>query len=87
MTTAPTTIRISDVRTIAVPVSDHARALAFYGDILGFETRLDAPFPGGRWVEVAPPGATTSIALASAREGTSCGHRHRRAVQHRGRCR
>ena len=32
--------------------------------MLGFETRLDASFgPGQRWIEVAPPGGQTSIAL------------------------
>jgi predicted enzyme related to lactoylglutathione lyase len=65
--------RISDVRTIGVPVSDQERALQFYGGVLGFETRMDSPFPGGRWIEVAAPGATTTIALAAAREGTATG--------------
>ena len=73
MTNAPTTTRISDVRTVGVPVSDQERALAFYGGVLGFETRMDSPFPGGRWLEVAAPGATTSIALTAAREGTTTG--------------
>src|SRR5690349_18230184 len=73
MTDAPTTTRISDVRTVGVPVSDQERALAFYGGVLGFETRMDSPFPGGRWLEVAAPGATTSIALTAAREGTTTG--------------
>lgn len=73
MTTAPGTIRISDVRTIGVPVSDQERALEFYRGVLGFETRMDTPFPGGRWIEVAAPGATTTIALAAAQEGTPTG--------------
>jgi lactoylglutathione lyase len=73
MTTAPSTNRISDVRTIGVPVVDQERALAFYAGVLGFETRLDSPFPGGRWIEVAPPGATTTIALAAAQGGASAG--------------
>jgi predicted enzyme related to lactoylglutathione lyase len=73
MTGTPTTTRISDVRTIGVPVSDQQRALEFYGGVLGFETRMDSPFPGGRWIEVAPPGATTTIALAAAQEGTATG--------------
>jgi catechol 2,3-dioxygenase-like lactoylglutathione lyase family enzyme len=56
---------ISDVRTVAVPVTDHDRAIDFYVGKLGFEKRLDATFGGGRrWVEVAPPGAVTTIALA-----------------------
>ena len=70
MTTAPGTTRISDVRTVGVPVTDQERALEFYGGVLGFEVRLDTPFPGGRWIEVAPPGATTTIALTATSDGT-----------------
>jgi len=59
-----TTTRITDVATVAVPVTDQERALAFYVDTLGFEKRRDAPFgPGNRWIEVAPPGSSTTIAL------------------------
>ena len=55
---------ISHIGTVVVPVADQDRALAFYTGTLGFEVRIDAPFgPGLRWVEVAPPGAETSIAL------------------------
>jgi catechol 2,3-dioxygenase-like lactoylglutathione lyase family enzyme len=73
MTTARSRIAITDVRTVGVPVTDQDRALAFYGDVLGFETRVDSPFGGGRWIEVAPPGATTTVALAPALEGTPTG--------------
>jgi lactoylglutathione lyase len=55
---------ITDVRTISIDVSDQDRALAFFTDTLGFEKRLDAATsPTTRWIEVAPRGATTSIAL------------------------
>ncbi len=55
---------INGVRTIGVKVSDQAAATEFYVAALGFEKRLDAPIsPTTRWIEVAPPGATTSIAL------------------------
>ena len=58
---------IIDVRTVAVTVTDQDRALSFYVDTLGFEKRLDAPIsPTTRWIEVAPPGAGTSIALNGA---------------------
>jgi len=58
----PTTI--TGVRTIGVKVSDQDAATEFYVAALGFEKRLDAPIgPTTRWIEVAPPGATTSIAL------------------------
>ena len=57
---------ITDVRTVAVPVGNQDTALDFYVDVLGFEKRLDAPISETmRWIEVAPPGATTSIALVS----------------------
>jgi len=56
---------ITQVRTVTVPVSDPDRALTFYRDLLGLEVRIDAEFNGGqRWIEVAPPGAQTTVALA-----------------------
>jgi len=58
------TPQITHVGTIIVPVADQDQALEFYTATLGFEVRIDAPFaPGQRWVEVAPPGAQTSLAL------------------------
>jgi catechol 2,3-dioxygenase-like lactoylglutathione lyase family enzyme len=73
MTVTPGAIRITDVRTVGVPVSDQDRALAFYADTLGFATRMDGSFGGGRWIEVAPEGATTSIALVAPAEGSPTG--------------
>jgi catechol 2,3-dioxygenase-like lactoylglutathione lyase family enzyme len=65
---------ISDVRTVGVPVADQDRALAFYVDTLGFDKRLDAAVgPGRRWIEVAPPGAATTIALVLAHDGLTAG--------------
>jgi lactoylglutathione lyase len=59
-----TKTRINDVRTVGVPVADQDRAIAFYVEKLGFEKRMDTAFgQGQRWVEVAPLGAVTSIAL------------------------
>jgi lactoylglutathione lyase len=67
----PTTI--TDVRTVAVNVTNQDDALGFYVDTLGFEKRLDAPIgPTMRWIEVAPSGASTSIAL-NAGEGAGDG--------------
>jgi catechol 2,3-dioxygenase-like lactoylglutathione lyase family enzyme len=66
--------RITDVRTVGVPVTDQDRALEFYLDQLGFEKRLDVPFgDGARWIEVAPAGATTTIALVRSHEGLPAG--------------
>ena len=66
-----TSSRVTGVRTVAVPVTDQDRALAFYVDVLGLEVRLDAPLDelGGRWIEVAPAGANTSLALVPAPDG------------------
>jgi catechol 2,3-dioxygenase-like lactoylglutathione lyase family enzyme len=66
---------ITDVRTVGVPVTDQDRALEFYLDKLGFEKRMDAPVEqlGGRWIEVAPPGAAITIALVPTRERVATG--------------
>jgi catechol 2,3-dioxygenase-like lactoylglutathione lyase family enzyme len=59
-----TTMHITEVGTVIVPVTDQDAALEFYVGTLGFEVRIDGEFaPGERWLEVAPPGAATSIAL------------------------
>jgi lactoylglutathione lyase len=65
---------ITDVRTIGITVTNQDEALAFFVDTLGFEKRLDAPIsPTMRWVEVAPPGAGTSIALNAAEAAANIG--------------
>lgn len=66
--------RIVDVRTVGIPVTDQDRALEFYVQKLGFAKRLDVPFGDGkRWIEVAPPEATTTIALLPTHEGVPAG--------------
>jgi catechol 2,3-dioxygenase-like lactoylglutathione lyase family enzyme len=73
--------RISQVGTVIVPVSDQDRAIEFYTAKLGFEKRADVPFgEGDRWVEVAPAGAATTIALVPPREGESAGIQTRVAL-------
>jgi catechol 2,3-dioxygenase-like lactoylglutathione lyase family enzyme len=74
VTSTGTSTHISHVGTVIVPVSDQDRAIEFYTEKLGFEKRADTPFGGGsRWVEVAPAGATTTIALMPPREGDPVG--------------
>jgi catechol 2,3-dioxygenase-like lactoylglutathione lyase family enzyme len=69
-----TAMRITQVATVAVPVADHDRAIAFYTGTLGLELRFEAAFGDGqRWVEVAPTGVTTTIALAPTPEGAPIG--------------
>ncbi len=69
-----TTTRISDIGLVIVPVSDQSRALEFYVEKLGFEKRTDQPFgENDRWLEVAPPGAQTTLAIVPPREGEPAG--------------
>jgi catechol 2,3-dioxygenase-like lactoylglutathione lyase family enzyme len=64
---------ITHIGTVLVPVADQDAALAFWSD-LGFETRIDGAFgDGGRWIEVAPPGAQTSLALVPRAAGAAAG--------------
>ncbi len=64
--------RITRIGTVVLPVSDQDEALEFYTGTLGFEKRMDGAFGDGqRWIEVAPPGAATTIALVP--QGSSAG--------------
>jgi catechol 2,3-dioxygenase-like lactoylglutathione lyase family enzyme len=55
---------VSKVANVIIPVADQDRALTFYTESLGLEKRIDVPFgDGNRWIEVAPPGADTPIAI------------------------
>src|SRR3954468_7332483 len=59
-----TTIRVTDVVAIAIPVRDQDAALAFYTDVLGCDVIADDVVgPGFRWLEVRPVGSTIGIAL------------------------
>ena len=70
------TTHITQVGTVGVPVADQDRALEFYLGKLGFEKRRDLAFGNGmRWIEVAPPGAATTIALVAAGTGVPTGIR------------
>jgi catechol 2,3-dioxygenase-like lactoylglutathione lyase family enzyme len=66
MTTDAKTASVSKVANVIIPVDDQDRMLAFYTEKLGLEKRADVPFgdeEGSRWIEVAPSGAETPIAL------------------------
>jgi catechol 2,3-dioxygenase-like lactoylglutathione lyase family enzyme len=70
-----TATRIAKIGVVVVPVSDQERAIDFYVDKLGFEKRADVPFGNGyRWVEVAPPGADTTIAIVPPPPGKPTGN-------------
>jgi catechol 2,3-dioxygenase-like lactoylglutathione lyase family enzyme len=74
MTDTATETNITQVGTVIVPVRDQDQALEFYVGKLGFEQRTDIPFgKNDRWLEVAPPGAATTVALIPPREGEPVG--------------
>jgi catechol 2,3-dioxygenase-like lactoylglutathione lyase family enzyme len=55
---------INQLDLVMVPVSNQDSALDFYTRKLGFEVRTDQPYgEGDRWLEVAPPGSDTKVAL------------------------
>ena len=69
-----TKTRIAKIGVVCIPVSDQERAIEFYVDTLGFEKRADVPFGNGyRWVEVAPEGSATTIAIVPPPEGKPTG--------------
>ncbi len=67
---------ISRVKLVSIPVRDQQRAVEFYTTKLGFEVRRNEPMtPEASWVEVAPPGADTTIAIVPPPEGQPAGDR------------
>jgi catechol 2,3-dioxygenase-like lactoylglutathione lyase family enzyme len=74
MADTQTQTHIAQVGTVIVQVSDQDRALAFFTDKLGFEKRTDVPYAGDqRWLDVAPPGADTTVAIVPPMEGNPVG--------------
>ena len=66
--------KITGMRTVGIPVRDQDLAVDFYVGTLGFDKRLDADMGGGRrWIEVAPAGSATTVALVRAHEGLPAG--------------
>ena len=68
---------ITDIGAVGIPVRDQDQAVEFFTGTLGFEKRLDARMGESfRWVTVAAPGASTSVALiASPNAGAETGIR------------
>jgi catechol 2,3-dioxygenase-like lactoylglutathione lyase family enzyme len=74
MSTSKPTIQVDEVRVVGVPVTDQDRAIGFYVDTLGFDKRLDVPIgQGERWIVVAPPHGTATIALVASGKGMPAG--------------
>jgi len=75
MSTTTSRLNLTHVGRVVVTVADTDRALDFYVGALGFEKVVDVPMgpPGMRWVEVALPGAKTTIALGPPPQGQETG--------------
>jgi predicted enzyme related to lactoylglutathione lyase len=55
---------ITQVKFVGVPVSDAARALAFYTEKLGFAVATDQPMGNGqRWIELRVAHSPTRVVL------------------------
>jgi len=60
--------QITQVGRVMVPVTDQDAGIAFYTNTLGFSLVADVAFgEGERWVEVAPAGGGTALALVPPR--------------------
>jgi catechol 2,3-dioxygenase-like lactoylglutathione lyase family enzyme len=67
-------VAISSFEIISVPVSDPERAKEFYRDIVGFELLREEPMgPGQKWIQLAPKGCSTTIALVTWFDGMQPG--------------
>lgn len=68
-------IGATGIVNVGIPVTDQDKALDFYVGKLGLQKRVDQVIEkaGMRWVEVAPAGSPTSIALMVAHEGVPAG--------------
>lgn len=65
---------IDKVANVIIPAADQDRVVAFYTGVLGLEKRVELPFgDGNRWIEVAPHGAETPIAICPPGPTTTAG--------------
>lgn len=57
---------ITSIKSVAVPIHDRARALAFWTQKFGFTVASDQPFDDSpRWIELRIPGADTRLVLVT----------------------
>lgn len=71
--TEETRTAVNRLSAVIIPVADQDRELQFYTEVLGLEKRADVDFGPGRWIEVAPAGADTPIALCPPGPGVEPG--------------
>jgi len=54
---------INTIGGIVIMVSDQAQAVKFYTEKIGFDIRLNVPFYGGKWIEVAPKDSESTLSI------------------------
>jgi lactoylglutathione lyase len=54
---------IDTIGGVVIMVSDQARAVKFYAEKLGFDIRLNVPFFGGKWIEIAPKDSESTLSI------------------------
>ncbi len=60
---------LTDVRNIAVNVTDQDAALRFYTENLGFDVHVDGDTPAGRWIIIAPRDGHVALSLVANADG------------------
>jgi predicted enzyme related to lactoylglutathione lyase len=54
---------IDTIGGVVIMVSDQAQAIKFYTEKIGLDIRLNVPFYGGKWIEVAPKDSESTLSI------------------------
>lgn len=54
---------IDTIGGVVIMVSDQARAVKFFAEKVGFDIRLNVPFFGGKWIEIAPKDSESTLSI------------------------
>lgn len=54
---------INTIGGVVIMVSDQAQAVKFYTEKIGFDIRMNVPFFGGKWIEVAPKDSESTLSI------------------------
>lgn len=54
---------IDTIGGVVIMVSDQARAVKFYAEKVGLDIRLNVPFFGGKWIEIAPKDSESTLSI------------------------
>ncbi|HEY7757120.1 MAG TPA: VOC family protein [Nitrososphaeraceae archaeon] len=54
---------IDTIGGVVIMVSDQARAVKFYAEKVGFDIRINVPFFGGKWIEIAPKDSESTLSI------------------------